>query len=243
MKPVATASHVKRVRFNPRTLRATPSKPAHPAKTARIGRRGLHDLLEIYRGLDGFHSNTIGFQEYTTTYGEMTEAGIQILSEKFKTYAPLSKFPQDRRTFYDLGCGIGKIVVGVAILNPDIRAKGIEIIPDRIRQANNALQRIKTRSVASRVQFSQGSFIESTVSLRDACWIYISNLCFDETTQKIIASKLEAEVVPGCVIITSKEFPFSTNPSRFDKVEASTNIPMTWSATSMCIVYRRNLSP
>ena len=178
-----------------------------------------------------------------TTYGEMTEAGIQILSEKFKTYAPLSKFPQDRRTFYDLGCGIGKIVVGVAILNPDIRAKGIEIIPDRIRQANNALQRIKTKTVASRVQFTQGSFTESAVSLRDACWIYVANLCFDAVTQQSIASKLEAEAAPGCVIVASKDFPFSKNSPKFDMLSGNTNIPMTWSATSTCFIYRRNSSP
>jgi len=240
MKPVATASNAKRVRFNPKTLRATVRKAAHPAKTARTtGRRGLHDLLEIYQGLSGFGVNTIGFQEYKTTYGEMTDAGIQILSDKFKIHAPLSKFPQDRRTFYDLGCGIGKIVVGVAILNPDIRAKGIEIVPERIRQANNALERIKTRQVASRVQFSQGSFTESAVSLRDACWIYVSNLCFDDTTQKLIASKLEADVAPGCVIVASREFPFSENSSLFNKLEASTNIPMTWSATSTCVIYQR----
>jgi chemotaxis methyl-accepting protein methylase len=127
----------------------------------------------------------------------------------------------------------------MAILHPEIQGRGIEIVPDRIRWANQALERIRSRQVATRIQFRQGSFLDSELSLRDACWIFISNLCFDEATQHEIVKKVEAECAPNTIIICSKELPFSKETSQFERVEAGTNIPMTWSATSTCNIYRR----
>jgi hypothetical protein len=173
--------------------------------------------------------------DYKTTYGEMTEAGIQILSDKFQTHAPVSKSPH--KTFYDLGSGIGRIVVGLAILHPEIQSRGIEIVPDRARWANDALKRIKVPTVSSRIRFIQGSFLDPSVSFRDACWIFISNMCFDEDTQTKTARKLEGELSTGSVVICSRELPFS---GKFTTLESNVNIPMTWSATSTCYVYRKN---
>ena len=53
------------------------------SKTRRQSRRGLHEFLECYRGISGFNT-TVGLAEFKTTYGEVTDAGIQILSNKFK---------------------------------------------------------------------------------------------------------------------------------------------------------------
>ncbi len=225
------------MRLNPKTYRAN-GQTAHRRGTARAtGRRGLHDLLAIYNGLSGFQANTIGLTSYKTTYGEVTEQGIHTLSEKFRAIAPLEGIPAARRNFYDLGSGIGRLVVGMAILNPSLRSHGIEIVPDRVRQAREAYQRIRSKAVATRVEFQQGSFLESAVNYTNAVWVFISNLCLDEQTQRDLLDRLERQLQPGAAIICSKELPLGSN-SPFERVGDRFKVPMTWSADSMCSAYR-----
>lgn len=207
-------------------------------KTARThGRRGLHDLLDAYQGLSGFNVNTLGLQEYVTTYGEITDTGIQILSEKFRARFPPT---QATRTFYDLGCGIGRAVLGMAILNPDIQAVGVEIVQDRVRQAQLALERLRPRAprAVNRVRIVQGSFTDPATRLSDACWVFISNLCLGDAIQKSLADKLVTELPVGAVVICSRELPLGEG-SRLKLLERSFTVPMTWSATSTCSMYQK----
>ena len=212
--------------------------PRRGPKTFRVqGRRGLHDLLEIYQGLSGFNASTLGLAEYKTTYGEVAEAGMKVLSDKFMEHAPITKFAEDQRTFYDLGCGIGRLNLGMAILHPEIHSKGIEIVPDRVRQAHHAIERLKAKQVTHRIQITHGSFLDHSVNLGNACWIFVSNLCFDEKIQGDLCKKFETDCKKGTIIICSRELPFS-DASRLEKIEQGVNVPMTWSNTSTCIIYR-----
>ena len=220
-------------------IRSTRSaKAPRRVKTFRVqGRRGLHDLLEIYQGLSGFNASTLGLTEYKTTYGEVAEAGMKVLSEKFMEHAPITKFAEDQRTFYDLGCGIGRLNLGMAILHPEIHSRGIEIVPDRVRQAHHAIERLKAKQVTPRIQIMQGSFLDQSINLGNACWIFVSNLCFDSNAQQNVCRKIEAECKKNCVIICSRELPLS-DMSRLEKIEHGVNVAMTWSNTSTCIIYR-----
>lgn len=226
------------MRLQPKTYKVNGTSRRGAPKTARAsGRRGLHDLLDIYTGLSGYTANTIGLSNYKTTYGEVTEQGIQILSDTFRALAPLEKFPAAMRNFYDLGSGIGRLTVGLAILNPTLRAHGIEIVPDRVRQSREAYQRIKTKGVATRIELHQGSFLEPKWDYKTAAWIFISNLCLDEQTQRDLLDRLESQLPAGAVVICSKELPLGPN-SPFVRVGDHFKVPMTWSADSMCVAYR-----
>lgn len=222
-------------------IRSTRSaKAPRRVKTFRVqGRRGLHDLLEIYQGLSGFNASTLGLTEYKTTYGEVAEQGMKVLSDKFMEHAPITKFPEDQRAFYDLGCGIGRLNLGIAILHPEIQSVGIEIVPDRVRQGRHAIERLKAKQVTDRIQITQGSFLEPSVNIGNACWIFFSNLCFDGETQQKLSRKLEAECKKNCVVICSRELPLS-DVSRLEKIEHGVNVAMTWSNTSTCVIYRVN---
>jgi len=230
----------KHLRKQPRTFRLNP-KSIRRAKTARVGRRGLHELEDYFRGISGFNLNTIGDSEHETTYGEVSNHGIYILAEHFKRYAPLSKFPVSSRNFFDIGSGVGRAVVGMALLVPEIHANGIEIVPERIRLAQTALSRIHSRSLGSRIQIRQGNFLDSAISYNSVCWIFISNLSFKPEIQRALAERLEKECSPGCVIICSKELPFSTDAVRFERIGVNLIVPMSWSVISTCHVYRRVL--
>lgn len=220
------------------TAHAPRNRRGSALKTARAtGRRGLHELLEIYSGLSGFQANTIGLTNFQTTYGEVAELGMYYLSEKFKYIAPLEKFPPAARNFYDLGSGIGRLVVGLTLLNPTLRGHGIEIVPDRARQAREALQRIRTKAVANRINLYQGSFLDADRSYKNAAWVFVSNLCLDEQMQRDLLARLEAELPVGAAVICSRELPLEAS-SPLERIGDRFKIPMTWSAESQCIAYR-----
>jgi hypothetical protein len=202
----------------------------------RIGnRRNLVQLDKIFEGINGFGGT--GVEGYMTTYGEVTSHAIQIMSGIFNKVTPISSFGSHQRVFYDLGCGVGKVVVGMAILHPELKCRGIEIVPERIRQAGVATGRIAVKSLAARIKFQNGSFLAPEVHLRDAAYIFVSNLCLTAETQQELCEKMERECSAGCVVVASKEFPFKADgPFRF--VEKAI-VPMSWSADSSAHVYRR----
>jgi hypothetical protein len=224
------------------TKRYTRKSRGLRAKTARArgGRRNaagdLGLLTNLYEGLSGYSVNLAGLENYKTTYGEVIPEGIKAMDVQLTSHGPTSK-----RTFYDLGCGNGKVVIGMALLHPEIRAVGYEIVPDRIKQAETALGRAPRggrNPLSSRVKFVQQSFLDPAVSLRDAGWMYISNLCYDPETQKGIADKLSADCEPGTVVLCSRDIPFEES-SGWKRVAAGVRIPMSWSADSTCNIYRR----
>ena len=226
----------------PQTTRK--ARTGHRARTAhnRSSRRkaDLGILNTLYDGLSGFQVNTQKVAipgSYTTTYGEVTPEGIQALAGLFAKYSPLQTMPTGQRTFYDLGCGNGKVVIGMVLLQAGLQGRGYEIVTDRIEQAKTAVGRLKQRWTASRCHFESTSFLEPAVNLGDACWIYISNLCFDLETQKALAEKLEKQASRGCVVICSKEMPFSSD-GPFVRVASGEVIPMSWSTASSVNVYR-----
>ncbi len=205
--------------------------------TARVtGNRGLSHLLEIYQGLSGFGVNIEGLNEYKTTYGEVTDDGIKELSDKFTQYFPVSKLSAKQRTFYDLGCGIGRLNLGMAILHPEIQSIGVEIVPDRVKQANNALERLNVLNITKRINIIERSIFDPTININNASWIFISNLCFDDNIMSKLYNKLDSECKKGCVIICSRALPL-LDVSRLEQIEENVIIPMTWDAKSSCIIY------
>ena len=209
------------------------------ARTGRVsGRRGLQIIPTVYQGLSGYNANKIGLTDHVTSYGEVTAAGIQVMSDKFRAVSPVSKFPAGQRIFYDLGCGIGTVVVGMAILNPEIQSRGIEIVPDRVRSAQTALGKIRVKQIADRITIRQGDILSADYNYRDAAWMFLSNLCFNAATNADIAKRLEENCSTGCTLICSRELPFSPT-SPFKQIERGFTVPMTWSTTSTCILYKK----
>lgn len=195
---------------------------------------------ELYNGKSGF----IKFDEKIaelyvgeTTYGEVTNDGINLLSEYFNKYGPLDSFNVDKKTFYDLGCGVGKIVVKMAFLNPKIQSVGYEIVPERVAIAKDVLLNVDY-DVLERITIKQQDLFDKNVKLNDGCWIFISNLCLKEDKMKEFTKKLDDETPNGCVIICSKTIDFDEN-SKFKKLTV-VPVPMTWQENSECIIYKKN---
>jgi len=202
----------------------------HRKKTMK---RGILPISRLYMNHNGYTVDTLNLEgEHSTTYGEVKESSIPILYEIFNKYAPISKISLAYRNFYDLGSGIGKLVIGMCYLNSTLKGTGIEIVPDRVQIANTVLQNIRTPSIKNRVENLCISMLSDSINYSDACWIFISNLTMSEEHDIKVFDKLAKEVKKGCVIICSK----STENPAFKEVNNVT-LPMTWSNESTVYVY------
>jgi SAM-dependent methyltransferase len=93
---------------------------------------------------------------------------------------------------YDLGCGDGRIVVSAAKLGA--RSVGIDIDPDRIREANS---RIQTAGVGKRAKVIQGDLFETDVSEASVVTLYLLS-----SLNLKLRPKLLSELRPGTRIVS-----------------------------------------
>lgn len=165
---------------------------------------------------------------------EILEDSIPILYEIFSTYAPLSKISIPFRNFYDIGSGLGKVVLGMAKQHAFLKTVGIDSDSEKIVLANTALNRIKDESIRKRIEFYCISTTDSSLSYSNGCWILLSNnFSRNEEIQSLI-EKLSSELKCGSIIVSFKEI----NHSSFKKLNYIT-LPTAWSVNSKVFVYSR----
>ena len=190
-----------------------------------------HTIDNLYTNMSGSAADTSGYDpKYALTYGEITQKGIEKLVTIFNNKRDISTYPSDRRVFYDLGSGIGKNVIVVAISVPSITSKGIELVKDRHTMAMTAYGSLSP-SLQERIQFTNGSLFDYTIS--DAAWIFISNLCFTPELNKELNQKLIKEAQINTLIACSKPLELDDSFHRFSNI----HIPMTWSDDSELYFY------
>ena len=93
---------------------------------------------------------------------------------------------------YDLGCGDGRIVIAAA--KKGARAVGIDIDPQRIKEANaNA----KAEKVTGRVRFVENDLFESDISEATVVTLYLLNRLNEK-----LKPKLMKELKPGTRVVS-----------------------------------------
>tara|TARA_B110000858_G_C17600522_1_gene379907 strand:- start:91 stop:645 length:555 start_codon:yes stop_codon:yes gene_type:complete len=129
-----------------------------------------------------FFNNNIG----SPIYGEITQEGTNSLIKYFKDYF------NENTIFYDLGCGLGKMVFHIGLL--DIKKSvGIEYSKERY----NCCKYIQTNYCPTNknIEFYNKSFFEHDCS--DATILYIDNTCMNETA----SMKIYKNLSKGCLFI------------------------------------------
>jgi len=119
-------------------------------------------------------------------YGEITQEGTNSLINYFKEHF------NENAIFYDLGCGLGKMVFHIGLL--DIKKSvGIEYSKERY----NGCKYIQTNYCPTNknIEFYNKSFLEHDFS--DATIIYIDNTCFNE----IVNMEIYKKIPKGCLYI------------------------------------------
>ena len=202
-------------------------------RKVRISRKKTLKFNKLYEGLSGFNLENSN-EDSDTRYYELKAESIPILYEIYSRYAPLSNIIGSYRNFYDLGSGVGKNVLGLTTLNSSLKGVGVELISERVQQANTALQRLRDTSIKQRVEFVCLSFLDDSINYSNACWVFVSNLYFNDHTNQQLSEKLERELNTGSIVVSSKAL-YST---KFEQLNHIT-LPMSWSDESKVYVYKK----
>jgi SAM-dependent methyltransferase len=143
----------------------------------------------------------------------------------------IEKTPFSKGRFYDLGCGRGRAVLYMALAGPFEQSVGIEVLPERVTLAQQALNALKSSipSAGAKVRLYEASFMNPAFKYRDARAVFLSNLAFDNETQDAIFKKLTLEMPKGSLLFCLK--PPATIPAAFE-VLAVERLPMSWTPTS-----------
>jgi len=207
-------------------------------KTRKFGVRRASTrkhLKKLYEGMTGYGVNTTGYDpKFAVTYGEILEEGFEKLLRGFNDIQDISSYPPERRTFYDLGSGIGKTVYAMASLVPEIKSKGIEMVKDRHNSAMVAYGNIQNETIKKRVEFINASMFDINIS--DAAWIFVSNLCYKDETNSELGEKCAKELAPNSLVAVSKTIVFP--PDTFIMIKRI-QVPMTWDPGHQLYVYKK----
>lgn len=181
-------------------------------------------IKECYKDISGFgidsqESMLISSKGGNATYGEIKFASLQsILND-------LNLTKDD--VFYDLGSGVGKVCMQVALMTP-ARAVGVELSKTRIKKAHEALRRLeKHYKLRPRIEFREEDIVET--NLKKAAVVFTCSTCFSEKLLTTIVEKCKKTA--GTVrLISLKSLP-GLSPVKVYQ------LPMTWIAQTNVYYY------
>lgn len=113
---------------------------------------------------------------------------------------------------YDLGCGDGRIVI-TAAQRYGARGVGIDIDPDRIREATDNVRRAK---VTDKVKFVEGDLFEANISEATVVTLYL----LTELNLKL-RPKLMKDLRPGTRVVSHAFSMGDWKPERTEQVSGS----------------------
>lgn len=145
------------------------------------------------------------FPEHTATYGEMDPRGIDTL---LRNLGGLN----NSDVFFDLGSGLGKVVLQVFLSSSASRCVGVELSTARFRFADEALKILRHRFSSLDVAFQGRSleFEQEDVLKADfskATVIWLGSLAFTGKLMAGIAKRILETVEGRCTIVSMLEFP------------------------------------
>lgn len=114
--------------------------------------------------------------------------------------------PRKGEVIYDLGCGDGRIIIAAA-LKYDVRGVGIDIDPQRIKEAN---EHARAAGVADRVRFLQQDLFHTDLREADIVTLYLL-----PSVNLKLRPKLLKELRPGVRLVSHN---FDMGDWRADKI-------------------------
>lgn len=160
------------------------------------------------------------------TYGEILPNSIEKLLKHLRL--------NENDVFYDLGCGLGKMVAQVFLCSSAKTVIGIELTSSRFLQAKKMLSKLQLVPgvLANRkVDIQQGDIALEPCS--DATVVYMCSTCYPPTLINSIVENLCTHSAVGLRLITLKRLPILLQFSLVEKF----NLEMTWSKSSPVYVY------
>lgn len=157
------------------------------------------------------------------TYGEILPDSLDMLLSSINF--------SSRYNFYDLGSGLGKVVLHVA-LRTGARSTGFEMSKTRYQYAMNALSTISNEypQIRQLVTFINDNLLsfDSEYLGNSPSLVFTCSTCFDKKLMKDIQEMTKRKDVD---VLTLKAFE-NEEPTR-----VFTNVPMTWSKSGVTVYH------
>lgn len=184
-----------------------------------------------YKDISGFmipseESALIAQKNADSTYGEITFESLQTI---------LDELPVGREdVFYDLGSGVGKVCVQVALTTPAKRIVGVELSPTRYKHAIGVEKKLVQEKHIHpfRLEFQEKNITD--VQLHEATIIFMLSTCFSDQLMHNIIQKIITIQHHPVKIITQKKL---WDEKYFTLVKQYC-LPMSWSESVPIYIYR-----
>jgi SAM-dependent methyltransferase len=190
-------------------------------------REQLHRLYRHHHGwlVEPAAEKAIVRAKSSSTYGELWPSALERLVEKLE----LGK----NDVVLDLGSGIGKVVMQLAMMLPLRRVAGYELVASRHVIASGVLARARARRLvrARRVDLVCGDLMRA--DLADATVVYTCSTAFPDAFMRRLARKLHG-LHPGARLVTLQELDVL---GRF-RLEETIALDTTWRRAVPVHVYR-----
>ncbi len=165
-------------------------------------------------------------------YGEMIPEGMNIILDGLNL--------SEEDTFIDLGSGVGKVVIQVALSRPALKVKGIELSKERFSSSISAKDFIKKFMLheekklwEDKVEFIHGDILKE--QMRDVTCAFMCSTCFSDNVIDQCAYRL-LESPKLRLIATLSRFSDECE-EKFDIVK-HVMIPTSWSNSSKVFFYK-----
>jgi SAM-dependent methyltransferase len=173
----------------------------HPKQSSSATR--LHYLASLYEHSNGYFipredEQAIRQAKGASLYGEITQSSLARLIKYLKLT------PRD--VFYDLGSGLGKVVLQVAMTTKIHSATGIELSHIRHLYAGTALHKVKEARYLATTQckFIHGDILKEP--LPGASIIYTCSTAFSQKLMAALSKRLRSILAPGTRIVSLQDF-------------------------------------
>ncbi len=187
-------------------------------------------VRELYRGVDGFSLSRaddirVRASRSNPTYGEVMPTATLHLLEW------LDLGPRD--VFYDLGSGLGKVVLMAGLVTRARRCVGIELATSRVEEARRAIAIAERRRLISRGRCTIRNENILTTDLHDATVLYTCSTAFPTPFMHKLQRRLAALGRP-LRFATLQELDPHPAFTRIDVV----HLDMTWRRKAKVHLYR-----
>ncbi len=189
-----------------------------------------NSLRRLYKDISGYdiprdEEKAIRERRGSPTYGEINVGSVQKLIDHLQLGT--------NDVVYDLGSGVGKMVLQVAMTTSVRKCVGIEMAPSRHQGARAALTRARELGLlrARECEFFRGDFMEA--DLADATVIYTCSTTFSDRLMRRLTLKLST-LSPGLRFITTRH-PIVRHGFEED---AELRLDMSWHRRSPVFIYR-----
>lgn len=192
-------------------------------------------LRRLYRDEDGYELHGYELDEAddarvratnsSPTYGEIMPTATDRLIEHLAL--------RDDDVFYDLGSGVGKVVLQVALRAPIRRVVGVELARSRHRIARRVLHQVRAMELlrAKECELRCADFMRAP--LGDATVVYTCSTAFSTPFMHELAARL-ARLTTGLRWVSTQDV--DENP--WFRLEDVLRLDMSWRRKSKVHVYR-----